>query len=474
MSGGPRSLDPTLTNDSASAEIMVQVYDTLFTLNFDTLEPVPNLAVDYAFENDAFGNLTLLRLFLRQGVLFHNGDEFKASDVKFSLDRAMVSPHISHIAGEIQGTQIINDYEVLVSMKAPFVPILNNLAHTAMSIVNERAVNELGDSYPQNPVGTGALKFVRWVVGNRIELTRWDEYWGEAPRLKNVTIRYIADDQTRIIELETGGIDITYVPPQDISRVEANPDLRMLKRRSLSMSYIGFNTQMPPFDDLRVRQAVSYAVDMDAMVDAVLMGVGIRAMGPLSSVVWASAANVLPRQEYNPERARQLLAEAGFPNGFTATIATNENPQRIDTAQIMQSMLAQVGITLEINIMEWAAYLNMLDRGEQQLFILGWVTVTGDPDYGLEIFHSRSFGEGGNNSRFRDPQVDHLLDLARQETNHALRYDLYIEVQQLIHAGYPMLYMNEGESTIAVRRNVRGFEINPAGHHPFWTVWFED
>ena len=474
LSGGPRSLDPTQTNDSASAEIMVQVYDTLFTLNFDTLEPMPYLAESYAFEADGSGNLTLLRLFLKRGVLFHNGDEFKASDVKFTLDRAMVSPHISHIAGEIQSTEVINDYEVLVTLGAPFVPILSNLAHTAMSIVNERAVTEKGDAYGQNPIGTGALQFVKWVVGNRIELTRWDGYWGPAPRIKNVTIRYIADDATRIIELETGGVDITYVPPQDIARVESNPNLQVMKRRSLSLSYIGFNTEKPPFDDVRVRQAIIHAIDMDALVDVVLMKVGIPASGPLSSVVWASAANVLPKQEYDPVKARQLLADAGFPEGFSATVVTNENIQRVDTAQIMQSMLAEVGIDLKISIMEWAAYLDMLDRGEQEMFILGWVTVTGDPDYGLAIFHTDNMGQGGNNTRFSDPEVDRLLNLGRQETDIAKRHDIYIEVQRLIHAGSPIIYMNEGESQIAMGKNVRGFEINPAGHHPFWTVWFDD
>jgi len=475
VSGGPRSLDPTLTNDSASSEIMVQIYDTLFTLNFDTLEPVPSLAERFAFENDADGNPTKLRLFLREGVKFHNGDEFTAKDVKFNLDRASASQHISHIAGEIQSTEIINDYEALVTLKSPFMPILNNLAHTALSIVNQRAVEELGDSYPQNPVGTGALKFVKWVVGNRIELTRWDEYWGEAPRIKNVTIRYIGDDATRMLELETGGVDIAYpIPPQDLSRVEANKEMQVFKRPSLSMSFIGFNNQKPPFNDLRVRQAIIHAIDMKALLDATLMGVGTVAKGPITSTVWASAADILPQLEYNPEKARQLLAQAGFPNGFTTTIATNENAQRIDTAVVMQNMLAQVGITVNISIMEWAAYLDMMDRGEQEIYILGWVTVTGDPDYGLEIFHSRSFGAGGNHSLYSNPEVDRLLDAARKEINSNTRHDMYIEAQKLIHADSPMLYSVEGESTIAARKNVRGFVINPAGHHPFWTVYFED
>ena len=473
--GGPRSLDPTLTKDSASSEIMKQVFNTLFLLDFDTMEPYPSLAESFAFENDGDGNPTLLRIFLRRGVLFHNGDELRASDVKFSLDRAMVSPYISHIAGMIQGTEALGGHEVLIAMRAPFVPILHNLAHTALSIVSERAVREMGDGFAQNPVGTGPMRFVNWVVGNRIELTRWDDYWGPSPRIRDITIRYIADDATRLLELETGGVDmILGIPPQDIPRIEAHPDLQMLRRPNLSLNFIGFNMQRPPFDDLRVRQAITHAIDMDALVSTVFMGVGAPGRGPISSTVWASAVDILPQLEFDPGRARELLVEAGFPGGFSTTIVTNDNAQRIDTAVIVQNMLAQVGIVVEIGIIEWAAYLDMLDRGDHEMYILGWVTVTGDPDYGLEIFHSRSFGPGGNHARFSDPEVDRLLDAARQETDPAIRYQMYIEVQQLVHAAAPWIYTLEGETLIAARRNLRGFEINPAGHHPFWTVWFDD
>jgi len=473
--GGPRSLDPTLTNDSASSEIMKQVFNTLFLLDFDTMEPYTSLAESFTFEDDEYGQTTRLRIFLRTGVRFHNGDELMASDVKFSLDRAMVSPHISHIAGMILGTEVTGDHEVLISMRYPFVPILHNLAHTALSIVSERAVNEMGDAFAQNPVGTGPMMLVNWVVGNRIELTRWDGYWGAAPRIRDVVIRYISDDATRLLELETGGVDMIFgISPQDISRVQAHPDLQLFRRPNLSMNFIGFNMERPPFDDLRVRQAVTHAINKDALVGAVFMGVGAPGRGPLSSTVWASAAGILPQLEFDPERARELLAEAGFPEGFSTSIVTNDNAQRIDTAVIVQNMLAQVGIDVEIGIIEWAAYLDMIDRGDHQMYILGWVTVTGDPDYGLEIFHSRSFGPGGNHSRFSDPEVDRLLDAARQETDPAARYQMYIEVQRLVHAAAPWIYTLEGETIIAARANLRGFEINPAGHHPFWTVWFDD
>jgi peptide/nickel transport system substrate-binding protein len=344
-----------------------------------------------------------------------------------------------------------------------------------MSIVSERAVRELGDKYAQNPVGTGPMKFVNWVVGNRIELTRWDQYWGPAPKIKNLTIRYISDDATRLLELETGGVDMMLnVPPQEVERVEANPNLKLYRAPSLSLNFIGFNTQKPPLNDERVRRAITHAIDMEALVKTVYMGVGKPGRGPIGSMVWASAADILPQLEYNPALAKELLAEAGYPDGFTITLSTNDSAQRVDSAIIVQSMLAAVGIKVEISIVEWAAYLEMLDSGKQDMYILGWVTVTGDPDYGLEVFHSRSFGPGGNYAFYEDPEVDRLLDAARGETDMDLRRQLYIEAQQIIHAAAPWIYTLEGEVLIAARSNVEGFQIDPAQHHPYWTVWFND
>ncbi|MCL2609908.1 MAG: ABC transporter substrate-binding protein, partial [Treponema sp.] len=382
--GGPASLDPALTNDSASSEIMKQVYDTLFVLDFQTNAPLPSIAERFQFENDNMGRPIYLRLFLKNGVKFHNGEELTASDVKFTLDRASESPHIDHIVNQVQGTQVIGPYEVLITLKEPFAPILNNLAHTAMSIVNEKAVREGGDSYAQNPIGSGPMKLVRWVVGDRIELTRWDGYWGPAPRIKNITVRYIADMMTQLLSLETGEVDMVLtLQPQNIRRVEENPDLQLIRQPSFSMNYIGFNMQRKPFDDIRVRQAIAHAVDMDALVRTVWPNVGRPGRGPIGSLVWASAADILPKVEYNPELSRQLLAEAGLPNGFSTFIVLNQNSERIASAEILQDMLDQVGIRMDIRIMEWAAFLDFTERGDHDMYILGWVTVTADPDYGL-------------------------------------------------------------------------------------------
>jgi len=471
--GQPASLDPTLTNDLASALIIKQVYNTLFDQDPRTMETVPGLAERHQFENDANGQPTRMRIFLKQGAKFHNGEELKASDVKFSLDRAATATVIRHISGSIENVEAVGDYEVLITLRFPFAPILNNLAHTAMSIVNEKAVTEGGDEYARNPVGTGPYQFVNWLAGNRIDLTRWDDFHGTPARLKDITIRYINDPATALLELETGGADLLLTAlPQDLSRIQSDSNLQLFRTLGLTLNYLGLNGSRPPFNDLRIRQAVAYAIDNQALLNAVFQGVGNMGRGPLSSRVWASVANQLPQYDYNPDRARELLAEAGFPNGFSTTIFASDAAERKDTAEIVRSMLSRVNINADIQMLEWATYLQTLASGGAPIFVHTWVTITGDPDYGLAIYNSRDPGTV-NRAFYTNLNVDRLLDRGRMETNVAQRQEIYREAQQLIHSDLPLLPLQENELLIGARSYVRGFTIHPGGLHSLWTIYFE-
>ena len=471
----PVNLDPTLTNDMASARVHPLIYDTLLNMDYD-MNPEPGLAERWQFENDAQGQPTIIRLFLKRGVYFHNGDELNARIVKFSLDRAIASPVIGHITGMIQSVEVVNDYEVLIRLPYPFSPILNHLAHRATSIVNERALTEMGpERHSMAPVGTGPYIVTNIVTGDRIELTAWDRYHGTPAPIPNMIVRVLPDPATRQIELETGGVDIILdIPPTDISRVLAHPDLQLARGPNFYVEYIGFTVTRPPFDDVRVRQAINYAIDAEAVIRAAYMGAGSLQTGPLSPRVWASTADRLPVYEYNPERARQLLAEAGFPNGFTTDLWTNENPARVDVCEIVQNMLAQVGITVEIRIAELSALLETTARGETDMFSLGWRTVTGDADYGLiPLFHTTQFGAAGNRSYYSNPVLDRILDEARAEPNRTRREQLYAEAQQIIRDDAVWVFLWVGESINALRADLRGFQIHPSEVHRMWELYFE-
>lgn len=344
----------------------------------------------------------------------------------------------------------------------------------ANSILSEAAVTAGGADYGQNPVGTGPFQFENWTTGDNVELVRYEDYWGDKAKVAKVIIRSVPEAANRAIEVETGGAHISYeIAPNDISRIEGNSDLKMIRTPNFATTYVGFNVEKAPFDDVRVRQAINYAVNMDAIVNAVYLGAGSPSKGPLGPNVWASNQDLEP-YGYDVEKAKELMAEAGYADGFSTTIWTNENQQRIDIAEILQNQLREIGITADAQVLEWGAYLDGTAAGEHDMFILGWVTVTGDPDYGLyALFHSGQHGAAGNRTFYTNPRVDELLDLGRVTVDPDVREAAYMEAQEIIRDDAPWIFTWTGEELTATRSNVVGFKNHPAGHHKLFTVSFQ-
>ncbi|WP_350343473.1 glutathione ABC transporter substrate-binding protein [Proteinivorax tanatarense] len=465
------SLDPHATNDQPSSRVKKQIYETLITQD-ENMELQPGLAESW----EQIDELTF-EFKLKEGVLFHNGEELKASDVEFTLLRALESAHVGHIVGAIDpdGIEVIDDYTIRIATSEPFAPLLAHLAHTATSILNEKAVTEAGEDYFRNPVGTGPYKFSSWEMGNEIELVRFDDYHGEPAHIPMITFRNIQEDGNRTIELETGEVHIAYdILPQDINRIEEHENLTLLRDLNFSTVYLGFNCEKEPFDDVRVRQAINYAIDVESIIDAVMEGSGEVATGPIGPEVWAANMDLDP-YGYDVEKAKELLADAGYEDGFSTTLWTNDNQLRQDIATIVEEQLLEVGIEIDIEVLEFGAYLEATADGEHDMFILGWVTVTGDPDYGLySLFHSEEFGEAGNRTFYANDRVDELLDKARRSAEPDVREAAYMEAQEIIRDEAPWLFLNTGEDRTGLRSDIRGFVNHPAGHHALWTVYVEE
>ncbi|MGV8145146.1 MAG: glutathione ABC transporter substrate-binding protein [Alkaliphilus sp.] len=463
-------LDPHATNDQPSARVMKQIYETLVTQN-EQMELEPGLALSW----EKVDELTY-EFKLRQGVKFHNGEEFKASDVIFTLLRAIESPTISHIVGAIdpEAIEVIDDYTIRISTIKPFAPLLAHLAHGASNMLNEKAVTEGGEDYGQNPVGTGPFKLYEWKSGDSIELVRFEGFHGTQPKIERIIMRNIPEGTNRAIELETGAIDIAFdIAPTDVNRVEENNDLQLHRDPNLSTAYIGFNAAKKPFDDVRVRQAINYAIDMDSIIEAVYLGIGEPAIGPLGANVWASHRGLTP-YGFDVEKAKELMKEAGLEDGFKTSIWTNENQQRMDIAEIVQNQLKAINIETEVKVLEWGSYLDGTAAGEHDMFILGWTTVTGDPDYGLyPLFHSEQYGSAGNRTFWSNPRSDELLTLGRTTADPDKRKEYYTEAQEIIRDEAPWVFTWNGENVSGSRNNVRGFVQHPAGHHKLFTVYFE-
>lgn len=465
------SLSPHNTNDQPSARVMRQIYDTL-VVQTEALDLEPGLAESWEQVDE---NTWLFNI--RQGVTFHDGSALTASDVVYTLNRlrdpATAAP-AAFLVGFISNLEAVDDSTVRLTTNAPFAPLLAHLSHTATSILSEAAVEAAGEDYGTTVVvGTGPFKFVSWQTASQIVLERNDNWWGGEVLPAEIVFRPIIEGTVRAIELEAGGIDIAYaLEPRDYLRLvqENNPRVVVDEIETLSTNYIGFNAQKAPFDDVRVRQAINHALDVGAIIDAIYEGLGNPASGPISPQVFGANLE-LEGYDYDPERAKALLAEAGHPNGFNTTIWTNDNPLRIQIAEIVQAFLADVGVNVDIQVLEWGAYLDGTAAGNHDMFILGWVTVTADADYGLyALFHSSQFGSAGNRTFWSSDRVDELLDLGRSEADADARMAIYGEAQEIIAEQAPWIFLNVTLEMNGWRDNVAGFTPHPAGHHRLYNI----
>lgn len=465
-----KSLDPHAVNDVASSNVMTQIYETLIQMN-DKNEVVPMLAESYKQIDDVTYEFKL-----KKGVKFHNGEEMKASDVKFSFIRASKSAPIAHIMGDIDvdSFKMPDDYTISFKIKTASTGFLSSLVHTGGTILSEKAVTAAGDKYAMNPVGTGPFKFISWTKGDKVELERFNDFHGDKPKFSKMTLRVIPEPTNRAIELESGGVDIAYeISTNDIKRVQDNEKLQILRVVDNSTQYLGFNNKKKPFDDLKVRQAISYAIDTTSVVNTVWRGVGKVAVGPIGPNVRYSD-KTLKTHEYNVEKAKALLKEAGLPNGFKTTIWTNEKKERVDMATIMQSQLKEVGIDVEIKVLEWGAYLDGLAKAQQDMFIVGWTCQTPDPDMAVYApFHSSKMGSGGNYAYFNDPKADELIMKGRTMKDSDERKTVYEQLQKEIVEQAPWIFLSNGEQVVGASKSVKGFVPSAFGYHVLYNVNFQ-
>lgn len=462
-----RTLDPQKAIDTPTVRVYNQIYDGLVKKDND-MNIVPGLAESW---NKVDERRTIFNL--RKGVKFHNGETLTAKDVKFTLDRMKNQPTVSFLISEIELVNVIDDYTVEIVTRNGFGPLLSHLSHPGAVILNEKAVTNSSERYDQNPVGTGPYILDKWLAGDRIFLKANPEYYLGKSAIENIVIKAIPEGTNRTIALETGEADIVYdVDPVDIDKIKSNNDLKFLYEQSLGNSYLGLNTQHKPFDDVRVRQAIAYAINVDDIIEVVYKNTAIPGSSPISPKIPGYNKDV-KNYEYNVEKAKKLLAEAGYPNGFKTSIWINDNTSRKDIATILQDQFKTIGIDAAIETLEWGAYIDRTAAGEHDMYILGWVTVTGDPDYGLyPVFHTSAHGRAGNRSFYSNATVDRLLDEARISTDQEKRMDNYREIQRIIQEEIPSITMVYNNQNVATQKYVENFVLHPTGYFNLYNVNF--
>ncbi|HEY4552705.1 MAG TPA: glutathione ABC transporter substrate-binding protein [Bacillaceae bacterium] len=474
------SLDPHGSNDVPSSNVQANLYETLVNRNEDN-EIEPGLAESWEPVDEVTWEFKL-----REGVKFHDGESFNAEAVKANLDRIrdkdVASPRF-FLFEMIKSVDVVDDTTVRITTEYPFAPLLAHLSHNGGGMISPKSIEEdynamkegkdPGSVISQNPVGTGYFKFDSWKPGQEIKLVRNDEYWDKPAKVDSVTFKVVPESATRIAELETGNAHIADpVQPNEVKRVNDSGEAEVNQKASSSLSYIGFNTEKEPFNDVRVRQAISMLVNKDEIIEGVYEGFGIPAIGPLAPGIFGYDDSVKPI-EHNVEKAKELLKEAGYENGFKTSIWTNDNPQRVNMAVLLQETLKQVNIEVNIEQMEFGAYLEKTAAGEHDMFILGWSNPTGDADYGMyALFHSSQKGDPGNRSFYSNEEVDKLLDEGRRETDAGKRAELYKKVQDHLVEDAPMVYIHHQEYLTGVSKKIQGFSIDTSGIYQLKDVSF--
>jgi len=386
----------------------------------------------------------------------------------------------SLLTGRIRSTKTANyrfvdridapdDFTVIFHLKEPEAPLLWNLSDGAIGIVPAGS----GDEMTRHPIGSGPFKFVSAETDKEVIVERNDDYWGEEPKLTRVRFAVVPEATTEALELRkgSGDVGINSLTPDMVLTLSHEPNLVVERDRGTEVQYLGFNLRDPVLRDVRVRQAVAYALDRKPMIDYLWRGQAQEARSVLPPQSWAYNRDV-PAYEHDPAKARQLLDEAGYPsvNGvrFHLTMKTSTNEGTRLIVAVLQQQLREVGIALDIRSFEPATFLSDVIHGAFQLYSLRWIGGNEDPDIFEYVFHSAKFPpNGANRGYYSNPKVDALIDRARREVNPAVRKQLYAEVQRILAEELPYIDLWYLDNVLVHTRRVRNIKMNPAGNYDF-------
>lgn len=454
------SFDPHIGKETPAITVTDQIFDTLTSTDND-MNVGPGIAESWDQISE-----TSYKFKIKEGIKFHNGEVLTAEDVKFSLDRAVASSYVSYIVNFISDVEVEDEYTVIVNTFEPYAPILMNLAHPSAAIVCKSVVEADPDSLKTKPIGSGPYKFVEWKQGDSVKLEAFEDYYLGAPLTKNLVMRVIPENAQRSIALETGEIDIAYdLSVNDIDKVKANDKLDVLTTNTSSVTYVSFNVEKAPFNDIRVRQAFAHAIDKELIIETLLYGQGSVANSVISEVVFGGVKD-LEGLGYDPELAKELLKEAGVKEGTEFTIVVNDNQLRIETCQVLQGFLNDVGIKLKIEVLEFGSLIEKTTKKQHELAFFAWVTSTSDADYTYyPLFHSSMHGAPGNRSFYNNPEVNKLIEAGRTNVNYDERAKIYKEIAEVLAEEVPSLPLFFQNMSVGVNKDVEGFEINPVGYH---------
>lgn len=498
----PETFNPQLASSGTTFDASgIPLYNRLTEFKLGTTEYEPSLAESWDVSDDG----KEITFHLRQGVKFHSNRDFKptrdfnADDVVFTFDRQMNKENPYHNISSrqfeyfesmgfpelIQSVEKVDDYTVKMTLTSPESPFLANLAMAFASILSaEYAEVLLAKGTPGDidlkPIGTGPFEFRQYQQDSRILYTKFEDYFGEPAKVDRLIFSITPDASVRFAKLQKGECHVMPYPNlADLERMQASDDIEVKELTGLNIGYLAFNMEREPLNKLEVRQALSMAVNREDIIEAIFQGNAEVAKNFIPPTMWSYNDDVVD-YEYNVEKAKALLAQAGVTDGFEITlwampVQRPYNPNARRMAEMIQSDWAKIGVKANIVTYEWGEYLTRLRNGEHDTALMGWTGDNGDPDNFFSVLLSCVAVEAGSNySQWCNKEFDEILAKAKATTDHEQRVELYRQAQELQHREQPVLNIAHSTVYMPVRKEVENYVIDPLGTHNFNQVGIEE
>ncbi|PKL45815.1 MAG: hypothetical protein CVV41_02090 [Candidatus Riflebacteria bacterium HGW-Riflebacteria-1] len=478
LSSEPSNLDPARGVDVNEASIQAKVFDGLVRYD-EKMRLVGNLAESWTVSPD--GKELVFRL--KQNVFFHNGQVMTSSDVIYSLDRildpAVGSPRTwalekvegagARMRGEastVSGITAIDDYTVSIKLTAAFAPFLSLLSMPACYILPSGNAHEISErSFFEKPAGTGPFKITERVRDSYIKLVANSSYHGQKPHLARLDIRIIPENMKAEMEFESGNLDMLQLYPANYERFKSDPDFakRITDVPSLNVFYIGFNNQVAPFDDAKVRRALNMLVDREKIIKAVYQGRAVAANGSIPPGIsgYNASANGL---EFNPEEGRRLLKEAGYSkaNPLNFDLYQRSAQSAFEITRLLQGELKKHGVNINLKPMEWSALKDAVSKGEAPAFYMSWFGDYPDGENFLfPVFHSSNWGSGGNRARFKNAEIDRMIEDSVRIQDDNMRAEAYDRINRKISGHAPWIYLWHASESYLTSEKVSNMDFSP-------------
>jgi len=475
----PRSLDPALSTDVPTGRAVGYVFDGLTQFTPDA-RVQPALAERWETSPDGMTYV----FHLRRGVKFHDGTPFGARDVVRSWQRVLdpkvrggrgwplypiagAEDYANGKAASVRGMTVRDDSTLVVTLKEPFAIFPKLLAMPVAAIVP----GNLPENFGERPVGTGPWRFVQWKHDDYLLFARNPDYWGGAPEVDSLRARIVAEPSTAVAEFEAGNVDVTLVPEGESQAWEEDTERRRLLHSApaLVLVYVAINTQRGPLRDARVRQAINHAVDTRKIIEILVSGRGRQAAGVIPPTLEGADTTRAP-YAFDTLKARQLVREAGYPNGVDVELWVGTNPTYLRIAQTLQAYLRKANIRVKIVQRESAAARGAARKGETDMYLKDWYADYPDAENFLyPLLHSKNVGLGGNVSFYQNPAFDQIVSRARAELNDSVRVRLYRQADSIAFRDAPMLFLYFDRLILGVQPWLAGFKVPAIFNGQRWT-----